>query len=155
MKFSIQIISKKPKKIWGLLSYEGQIIIGDFQEKFVMPLNSWNIEQYKQQWQEGIKRIKTKPVSCLVATVQNLYTHPLIEMWILYKENNTIYFQNNLLNNSIIAEDPALKGLDLANFTPETCYQYIDYHRKTHTEDGTKISEWSLPVENINSNIMS
>ena len=76
--FNIKILSKKPEKIDGLLSLWGQITIGNFTERFVIPLDSWSIDQYIQQWKEGLTHIKTHDVSCLVTAVQNLYTNPLI-----------------------------------------------------------------------------
>jgi hypothetical protein len=146
-KFSIEVITKKPKKIYGLLSHEGQITIGDFKETFAMPLNSWKIEQYQQQWKEGLARIKTHDYSCLVSVVQNLNANPLVELWALYKEGNTVFFHNELLNNLIVEE---LKlPLNLSDFNLKTCYELVNEPREITTPEGDKISAWSVNVDEI------
>lgn len=144
--FKVEIISKKPKKINNLLCFVGSITIDDFTERFNMPLNSWPIEWYLQQWREGLQRIETHDTSCLVATVQNLNTDPFVVMWVLYKKNNTVYIQNNLLINSIVNE-LKLPHL-LHDFNPTTCYQFIT-KRETITETGEKISEWETSLNAI------
>lgn len=144
--FIIEVINEKPKKRYGLLSYEGRITIGDFIEKFLMPLDSWSLEKYKQQWQEGLERIKRHNSSCLVSSVQNLKSnHPSIEMWSLYKEEKTIFIINNLLIDETM-EDRLLK---LSEFNHTTCYQFIDLQRQTITEDGHKISTWQISVDDF------
>jgi hypothetical protein len=144
-KFNIEVISKKPKKIWGLSSHEGQITIDDFKETFVMPLNSWNLEDYKKQWQEGIARLKTHKRSCLVTSIQNMASgHPSIIMWTLYKEDDIVFVQNNLL----ISETTKGRSVKLTDFNLTTCYKFTK-PRKTLTQEGRKISEWSIPLSEI------
>lgn len=53
--FDVKTITQTPEEIDGLLSYWGRITIGSFSERFVMPVDSWKLEQYKQQWKEGLK----------------------------------------------------------------------------------------------------
>jgi hypothetical protein len=102
--FKIEVISKRPKNIWGLPSHIGKITIGDFWETFVMPLNSWDLEEYRKQWKLGLERIKTHKSSCLIVTAQNLLFHPLVFTWTLYKEDQTIFIQNNMYNKTIAEE---------------------------------------------------
>lgn len=83
--FSIKVISKQPKKIAGNLCHSGEIIIGDYAEEFIISLDEWDIEQYKQQWKEGIERIKTHNSSCLIADITTLKTNPRMNLWVLYK----------------------------------------------------------------------
>jgi hypothetical protein len=148
-KFKIEVISKKPKKIDGLLSHMGQITIGDYKETFVMPLNSWTLEEYQQQWKEGLERIKNRNTSCLVTTVQNFDSHPLIEMWSLYKEGDKVFFHVQLINRTIAKE--LNLPIKLSEFSVKTCYQFIN-PRLTNEEgegigyDGEKISEWSIDL---------
>ena len=145
-KFEIKIISKKPKKIWGLLSHKGQISIGEFKESFIMPLNSWTINDYKQQWKEGIERLKNHNNSCLVTTVQNLHSNGMGMMWVLYKVGDDIFIQNHLLNREILKEFG--DSQKIKNFTPKMCYGFIS-SRKTLTEYGTKVSEWSISAKDF------
>jgi hypothetical protein len=144
-KLKIEVIKKKPEKIYGLLSHVGQITIGDYKETFIMPLDNWTLEEYQQQWKEGLERIKSHAVSCLITSVQNLGTrHPSIEMWILYKEGKTIFIQQSLLINETVEH-----SMKLSEFNSKTCYQFID-PRETITESGQEISEWSINISDIN-----
>lgn len=47
--FSIKIISRKLHIFYGIPSAIGRITIGDFSERFVMPLDCWTREDYKTQ----------------------------------------------------------------------------------------------------------
>jgi hypothetical protein len=151
-KFSIEVISKKPKQIWGLPAYEGRITIGDFHETLFMPINSWSIEEYQQQWKEGLERIKNNDTSCLVVTVQNLSTHPLIELWTLYKVEDKVFIHNQMLNAEIVKE--LNLTINLSNFNKTSCYQFINPRITNELgevidEDGETISEWSIPLSEI------
>jgi len=147
----IDVISKKPKKVYGLLAHTGEITIGDYKETFIMPLNSWTLEEYKQQWREGLERIKTHDTSCLVNLIQNMDANPLIEMWVLYKVKDIIYIQQYLLNREIVKES---NSPSLSNFNSKTCYQFIDpriVNESGHgiTEDGEEVSEWHVNIKNL------
>jgi hypothetical protein len=150
--FNIEIISKKSEKIDGLLSYWGKITINDFSKRFVMPLNSWTVEQYKQQWKEGIERLKTHNNSCLVTTIQNLDKNPLIEMWTLHKEGNVIFIHHQLVNR-MIAKELNLP-ISINEFNSKTCYQFINERisnseNKGINEDGEEISEWRTGLNEV------
>jgi hypothetical protein len=151
-KFSIEVISKKPKKIWGLPAHEGRITIGDFQEILYMPINSWTIEEYQQQWKDGLERIKTQDTSCLVATAQNMDTFPFIMLWTLYRVNDKVFFHNQMLNTEIAKElDPSI---NLSDFSAKTCYQFVNPRITNEegqgvSEEGTRISEWNIPLSEI------
>lgn len=148
-RFNIEVTSKKPEKIDGLLSHWGRITIGDFSEEFVMPLNSWTLDQYKQQWQNGLEQIKNHDFSCLVVTVQNLESSPLIETWNLYKDENKIFIQNSLLINETVEH----KSRKLSDFNANNCYEFIDYPKEIVTEDGKKISEWNISTKDFFSSL--
>ena len=140
--FKISITSQTPKVIDGISSHFGEIVIGEFQESFVVPIEDWPLEQYLQQWQHGIKKIKIDDTSCLVTSVQNINTsYPTIEMWSLYKEKNTVFFQNNLLFNETTAPPKKLN-----NFTIDSCYDFVTIPRTTIDENGEKISEWHIDI---------
>lgn len=98
----------------------GQITIGTFKEKFVMPLDYWTLNDYKRQWQEGLERIRSHDNSCLVATVQDPNRFPLIDMWVIYKIKDKLFIQNHMLCNDVYKE---VIGDNV--FTPENCYNFI------------------------------
>jgi hypothetical protein len=135
----VEITSKRPRKIHNVKAYEGRIYIGDFNEHLYIPLDWWTIEDYKRQWKEGLERIKTHDTSCLVVTIHDPGIRKFVDWWTLYKEGNTIYVQNGWL-----IEDAYEQTVGNKPFTPETCYDFVS-PRTTHTEEGDKISEWSVP----------
>ena len=103
-----------------------------------MPLIGWTIKDYEKQWAEGIERIKHENQSCLIATMQDIKDQPFISWWILYKEGNKIFVQNQILLSQLYKEVVGNKP-----FNEKTCYQFIS-PRRTITEDGEKISEWFI-----------
>jgi len=118
---------------------KGKIKIGSFEESILVELNPWTREDYERQWREGLDRLKVYDRSCLVVSVGNPEDSAVVEWWVLYRVGNTIFVQNEHLSHdtykNIVGERP---------FTPDTCYAFIG-PRETHTEDGHKISEWSVP----------
>lgn len=146
----IEILSDKVKKINGLPSCWGKIQINDFKEKFIMSVAQWTIADYKRQWKEGLERIKTHDISCLVTNVQNPLgisglEQPLIVSWPCYKVKDKIFVQNNLAICQKLR-----KKLAITPFTIENCYEFIEPRRK-----GAKVSEWIVNVADLeNSNLL-
>jgi len=116
---------------------EGQIQIGEFTENFIMSLEVWSLDEYKAQWSEGLERLKTHGQTCLVANLQEIDSC-FIDWWILYREGDIVYVQNELIAGEYLHS--VLKGMP---FDQETCYSFIE-PRCVVTEDGDKISEWSF-----------
>ncbi len=138
----INITSKKPKKIRKSLSYEGRITIGDFWETIIIPIGYWTREDYEKQWKEGLERLKMHNTSCLVVTACDKNNGgPFVDWWRLYRIENTVFIQNGWLMLEVYQELVGDRP-----FTPNTCYDFVQ-PRKNHTEDGHKISEWSVPYE--------
>jgi CdiI N-terminal domain len=142
MNISIKITSKKPKKILGVLAVNGKICLGNYIESIYIPLDWWTLEQYQQQWQEGLERIRTHQQSCLVVTIHDPKIRPYIEWWVLYKEDNKIYIRNELFLSDIYKEYIGTKP-----FTPETCYDFIRPRSPRILPDGTNIDEWVVTIE--------
>jgi hypothetical protein len=142
--FSINIVETRPQKTSHILSYKGLLTIGDFQEYFYMPIDSWPLQQYKIQWKEGIQRLKTENSSCLITSIYKLKTRPAIEWWPLYKEGEIVYIQNHHFGGKIMEE----RGVGLPPFNQDTCYLYVP-PRETLSDDGTKVSEWSVPLKSM------
>ena len=139
MAISIEIITDRPKKIHNVLAYMGKIKIGDYSESIYIPVDFWSIEDYKKQWTEGLQRLKTHDKSCLVVTIHDSNIRPFIDMWVMYKIDDMVYVQNKRYMSEIYGELVGGKP-----FHSDTCYDFIK-QRKTMTEDGYKISEWSVP----------
>lgn len=140
MNLSIHVIDKNPTYINGLLSCWGEIQINDFKETFIMSVEDWSINDYQSQWKDGLKKIEKDAASCLVTTVQNINTYPLVNLWALYRENDTIFIRNNLLFGKKFNKKVTAKPFTIIN-----CYDYIPPKAIT-SEDGSKISEWVVKL---------
>lgn len=140
MDISIKVLERSPEDHFGLQSVLGQIQIGKFRERFMMPIEYWTIEDYEEQWKEGLDRIKVYDQSCLITAIQDPKWDPFLEWWALYKEGNTIFVQNYLFPAEVYQE---IIGSKL--FTRETCYQFIPA-RETVTEEGEKVAEWKISL---------
>lgn len=138
---SIHVIDNKIKRRYKMPSVIGEIVIGDFSESFIVSLEYWSLDDYKRQWLEGLERIKTHDKSCLIASVQDPKNAPLINRWVLYKEDNKIFVQNQLL-----VSDTYKEIIENDAFTPENCYKYVN-NRRTHTDQGETISEWATDLD--------
>ena len=138
------MISQNSEELHGQHSLWGLVTIGGFTDKFIMPLNFWSLQDYKQQWVAGIERIKTHDISCLVATVQDLKTRPFIVLWALYKEGDTIVVRNQFVNR-VTAHLLKLPE-KFTHFNAQTCYDFIHHPRALHDDDGKPITEWRVDI---------
>lgn len=147
--FAIQILPDSVRKCWceADCMYDvciGEITIGDFQETFKMPLEYWTMQDYEEQWQEGITRIKTHDQSCLIFQMQDPTKAPWANSWILYKDGDMVHIQNTLLHGNRFA-----KVLQKESFTMQTCYNFITPRETVDEKDGMKISEWDIPLQEV------
>jgi hypothetical protein len=144
-KFSIKVVNEKPRLIRDLMAYESEIELGNFNDISLMPINSWSLEDYQNQWKEGLERIKTHDSSCLIVTVQNMDTYPFIMLWDLHKVNDTIFFINRLLNSVIIEE--FYPHLNLSQFNQKTCYDFIAH--RIINEKGEEINDEEVKIRKL------
>jgi hypothetical protein len=114
-----------------------------FCETFVMALDYWTVEDYRQQWAEGLERIKTHDASCLVASAQNPATSPYILWWLLYRVEGEIFIYNHL----VVWEDYT-ELIGNKPFTPSTCYDFIK-PRLIKDDDGETYSEWVIDANTV------
>jgi len=144
--FKIKIIDSTPIVLDGIPCANGEIQIGDFLETFPMSLEWWTLQEYQQQWKEGIERITTHKRSCLITYIQNLKEYPWVDMWVLYKDQDKVHIQNHIFFGKSFVRQLIRKV-----FTRQTCYEFIR-PRRIVSSDGTKLSEWTIDladVENI------
>jgi len=139
MNLYINIIDNKPVERNNVFVVKGEINIGDCSEILYIPLDWWSLTDYKQQWQEGLMRLKNYDTSCLVVAVHNPSIRPYINWWLLYKVENKIYVRNQLLIEDAYAEQIGNKV-----FTVQNCYEFIPSRCDRYDEDGDEISEWTI-----------
>lgn len=104
-------------------------------------LEYWTPEMYREQWREGLKRLKTHNNSCLVISIPNQQNpDDTVNVWALYRIGDTIHIQNHYLDYNIYGNK---------TITPENCYDFFIEPREVFTESGMKISEWVVPIIKI------
>lgn len=138
---SIEVIDRKFKKSRGGEA-KGEIQIEKHKESFYIPVEWWTLEDYERQWKEGLERIKTRDTSCLVTAIYDPRKRPFIEWWLLYKEGNIIYIQNQIVLEEIYSQLIGDKS-----FTSETCYNFIEPKEPKLQPDGYEISEWEVKLD--------
>jgi hypothetical protein len=114
----------------------GQIRLGSFDEKFLSLLTFWSREDYVAHWHRSIKLIvEGQHKSCLITSIADPAVAKRLYWWPCYRLEDVVVFQNQIL-----FFDPLPNRFDLAD-----PYKSIS-DRETVSEDGSAISEWSVPI---------
>ena len=116
----------------------GIIILADFQETFVASLIYWEVKDYENHWRTALERLVRGDDSCLITSLTDPKTANFLDWWPIYRNQEVAVFQNHLLFLDTL---PRV-------FTPDNPYQFIPEHR-TKTDEGGEISEWTVPVKDI------
>ena len=127
-----------PVNIEGECVLPSSIIIDEYSEVINIPLSYWNINNYKASWLNSLEEgLKNKKHATLFVSMYDPENSNFIFTWVLYFSDKDVFVQNNIL---FLDECPG--------FTPETINQFTDA-RKTHNEDGMKISEWNTDLDSV------
>jgi hypothetical protein len=119
----------------------GRIQIGSFEEMFEMSFEHWSPTHYERQWRDGADRlIKNELTSCLLASVTRPAGANFFFWWPMYRVEDNIYIQNQVLFSDQLDEP-----FDLSD-----PYRFIRA-RETVTEAGGPISEWQTTIDHISS----
>ncbi|HEV2601331.1 MAG TPA: hypothetical protein VGT41_03465 [Candidatus Babeliales bacterium] len=138
-KFLIHVLDRTPLDSEGVKYCLGEIQIGSFKETFRMPLDFWSIEQYEEQWKEGIERLKTYDTSCLVMMVQGPgpEMQPWAKLWMIYNVGGEIYMKDAIILSSYFK-----KVYKDRPFTPQTCYSLI-------SKRGDGAQKWDVDLQDL------
>jgi hypothetical protein len=140
---SIKFQDKTPYEYNNVLFCKALLAIDEFEEVLMVPIEHWTIEDYEQQWKEGLERIKIKYYSCLITSVYNPKIKPWIEFWPMWKVGNRLYIENQYIFFEIYK-----KVIKDRPFTIRNCYNYIP-KKRTISRSERKPSIWivDLPKE--------
>jgi hypothetical protein len=146
MAFSINLLPEPVLDVDpGVTASYGEIEIGSFRERFVASLMYWRANDYKSHWDKALERIVYQSdTSCLITSIVDPSVASHLFWWPMYRVNDVIYIQNQIL----FFEHRS------SPFNERECFSYVSGHR-TLDEDGSRISEWSVPVEDIESFLRS
>ncbi len=99
----------------------------------------WSADDYKRHWKQAIERIlHSSDVSCLITSMIDPTTGNHIFWWPMYRENDTVFIQNHIL-----FFDQLQSPFDERN--PFSSVR----GRQTINEDGNRISEWSVQIDEL------
>lgn len=119
---------------------DGLIQIKDFEEIFRSSTLFWDKEKYQNNWKLAIERIIFHEYeSALIIDIHNPRQEKYVNWWLMYREEEKIHFQNQLLTSSVL-------NFSFSKFDPENPFTQIS-SRETHTEDGEEISEWIIEIK--------
>jgi hypothetical protein len=140
MSFSIGFLPEPvPNLEPGIKACIGQIKIGSFQEKFSASLMHWKPAQYEQHWSQAISRIiSSSETSALITSMTNPTLENHIFWWPMYRVDNTIFVQNQILFFDQLASP----------FNENDPFVHVS-QRTVLNEDGERISEWSVPLSEL------
>lgn len=136
--FAIEFIGE-PSIEFNELSIRGRITLGEFSEEFATPLVFWTVDDYRKQWRCAAEQIVNGNARSYFATsMRESPSDGAMFLWTAYRLVDTVCFQHKLL----ILE--TVKGA----FEPSNIHTQVD-ERQTESEDGYRISEWQITLEEV------
>ena len=113
---------------------------GEFNENFVSSLYEWNKKAYESQWLQSLGRFLNGDKKAVLIT---WYVNPKessnLQWWALYRgEAETVHVQNHL---------PLYDNFD-REFSVAEATSFLR-SRMTENEDGNAISEWDVPLGEV------
>ncbi|MCP5468096.1 MAG: hypothetical protein H7A32_02370 [Deltaproteobacteria bacterium] len=139
MAFWIEVISQPFMREGEKFCY-GEITIGDYSEKFEIPLSYWEIEDYQYQWKSAIKiLLEKKGEVVLVKSVKKPEEEKCILWWMLrYQGEHDIRVHKEMV---ILDGEDFLLGKNHSNI-----YRRGDSEVKAI---GPVINEWKVTIDEL------
>jgi hypothetical protein len=144
--FNLQFVSEQTRSSErNEVVIRGQITLGEFSEAFEASLSYWLPSDYEQHWLEAARRIADGHAESAIIT--NMYdpsNSAFIVWWPMWRINQTIYVHNQLLFLDRLS----------SVLSPSDPYMHIG-ERYVQNEEGEKISEWQIGMEDIQNFILT
>jgi hypothetical protein len=109
-----------------------EIVIGGFRERFLTDLSFWSEADYERQWREAVSQVMTLDRAALMASMTDPSNANFIRWWVMYREGETVMFQDQLFFMSE-AKEP---------FVTSATSRFI-HDRGSVSDTGYPVSEWS------------
>jgi CdiI N-terminal domain len=117
----------------------GILQLGPHVERFIAELSFWTRSEYQLHWERQLVSIVDKTLrGGLITSMDDPGTAKFIEWWPMWREDSTIFFQNQLLFLDQLLEP----------FDPYDAARSVGV-RKTTSSDGAAISQWNVHVDSI------
>ena len=122
----------------------GEITIGDFSESFRASLSYWNRQDYFEQWMNALNEITVlkRSKAVIISSMYDPDTANFILCWVMYNLGDLVCFQNHIffLDNLITP----FNEKNMSKLIPD---------REQVTEEGERISEWTISLIDIENSI--
>jgi len=119
-------------------SCRGRIQIGSWSEPFVCDTEYWSSSEYIRHWRDSIGRIVGRSQkSALLVSMGDPERMNFLRWWAMYRDGDTVVFQEQMF---------FLRSPHDRTFSAQSIETFVS-ERKTMSDDGDSVSEWSIPVE--------
>ena len=125
---------------------ECEIIIGDHKERVPLITTFWSSNQYESQWREALHNLVLGVVDkcILIIDIQPLNISAGINFWVLFREDEIVYFQERILFS---------RPSDLIGAS-KVAEMLIDPRIQGTPEEQAEVSEWQLPFEELKYSVL-
>jgi hypothetical protein len=135
MGFNIRFIKRRRT------SGRGEIVLGQFVERFESPFDFWTAADYERQWVEGVTRIlHGASKSVLVTSMIQPEAANFIMWWPMYRSDNAVIYRNHILLMDQVKQPFEINNL--YSFVPD---------RADSVDEEHSISEWTLDLDQLKS----
>lgn len=119
----------------------GRLVLGESEEQFLANLSLWDKSDYQFHWRRELKAlVEGNSKVAIIVSYDDPNAASNMEIWLVYRDGDWAHFQNQLLWYSSLPE-----GFVVAEMS-----RYIS-DRVVTTEERHRISEWDVPVRDIES----
>ncbi|HEY5057180.1 MAG TPA: hypothetical protein VII58_13530 [Acidobacteriaceae bacterium] len=118
---------------------EGELAIGDYRESFLSSLYEWTKEDYERQWRDAVTSLlEGASKAALITEYIGPDASSHLQWWPLYRCGDVVYAQNHFL----------FYDQQARSFVVAQAFDFVP-DRRTASEDGDPISEWSVPLSSL------
>ena len=131
--FDISFVTTEPEpQENGWLALRGRTTLGSHREEFLAALGTWSRADYERHWSDAARRLISDSDSTL------FFTSAFQFCWTMWRVKEEVFVQERLL----------IPTTWLEPFDPTDPWRQIG-KRHTVSDDGSPISEWRLPFDDI------
>jgi hypothetical protein len=125
----------------GEKGHVGLLVLGSHKETFVAHTWTWSEHEYASQWERALIRALHKEPSALITDMLTPIESSHLIWWPMWRIDREIVFHNQLF----FFGQHQVEG---SHIDIEVLYGFIG-KRVSYDDDGTPISEWTVPVSDV------
>lgn len=114
----------------------GEIRIGEFQERFSVPIGYWDKNDYEQQWRAALHSLEHYDKVALMTAMTDPQTAEFHRFWALYRQNGEVIIQEHIY---ILRDHPE-------GFDPDRTQEFVPTRI---ADDDEPVSEWSTTMDEL------